>query len=507
MNFKKISEEWKWTAIGLVAIVGIAFAIRFINLTILPIFVDEAIYVRWAQVMAAEPTLRFLPLSDGKQPLYMWILMFLIKYFTDPLFIGRLLSIGTGIGTLLGIFTFSYLLFKNKVVSLFSSFLYAISPFSVFFDRMALVDSMLSMFGIWTAIFGYLTAKYKRLDFAMIAGFALGFASLTKSPAIFIALLLPTFYILNSWKGMWRLGITYIIAFVMYNVQRLGPNFSQLTSRTEDYILPLNHIFTKFFDPLIPHLKDFVVWLVSMGPLFIIPLVLIGIYAGFKKNFKETLVLITWVIVPVFIQAELGKTFTARYVYFIFPYLFILSGMVLLIQTKWLKTIGYMLTLIFILQAIKFDYYLLTNPEKANLPRGERSGYLEEWTAGQGIKEISEYLRTVESKNPGKQIVVGTEGYFGTLPDGLQLYLNDLPNIVIIGVGVIISDTPSSLQDAHKAGNKTYLIVNKSRFKGDFEKQGYKLIEKYPKGLRLSDSRQYILYGPQEELLFFELTK
>ena len=176
--------------------------------------------------------------------------------------------------------------------------------------------------------------------------------------------------------------------------------------------------------------------------------------------------------------------------------------MIFLIQIKWLKTMSYLLIILFIIQSSIFNFYLLTIPEKANLPRGERSGYLEEWTAGQGIKEISEYLRTVESKNPGKQIVVGTEGYFGTLPDGLQIYVNKLPNIVVIGVGVIIADTPQSLKEALEAGNRTYLVINKSRFKGNAEKLGFKLIASYPKGLRLTDSRQYYLYGPQEELLF-----
>src|SRR3989344_4563676 len=50
----------------------LASALRIWNLTSWPIFADESIYIRWSQVMRAEPSLRFLPLSDGKQPLYMW---------------------------------------------------------------------------------------------------------------------------------------------------------------------------------------------------------------------------------------------------------------------------------------------------------------------------------------------------------------------------------------------------------------------------------------------------
>lgn len=506
-SFKKVIQEWKWTILLFSIIFSVALGIRLYNLTILPVFVDEAIYVRWSQVMATEATLRFLPLSDGKQPFYMWILMFLIKFFENPLYAGRLISVVTGMGSLIGVFILSYLMFRSKKVSILASLIYCLSPFSVFFDRMALVDSMLSMFGIWTAIFGYLTARYKRLDLAMLTGFMLGFMALTKSPAIFVALLLPSFWLLSCWSSIWILGSTYLIAFGMYNILRLGPNFGLLSSRTADYVLPISHAWTNTLDPLIPHLKDFIVWLSSLGPLAIIPLALFGIYVGLNKHLKETLILILWVLVPVVVQAELGVTFTARYVYFAIPYLFILASLILLAQTKWIKILSYGLVVLFVIQSSVFNYHLLTNPETANLSRGERSGYLEEWTAGQGIKEISEYLINEEAKNSGKQIVVGTEGYFGTLPDGLQIYVNKKPNIIVIGVGVIITETPSSLKDAVKAGNKTYLIVNKSRFRADPEEQGLKLITKYPKALRLTDSDQYAKYGPQEELLFFEVTK
>ena len=67
----------------------------------------------------------------------------------------------------------------------------------------------------------------------MVTGFLLGFAVLTKSPAIFIALLLPSFWFLTNWKGIWRLGATYLIAFGIYNIQRLGPNFGMLLQGQE----------------------------------------------------------------------------------------------------------------------------------------------------------------------------------------------------------------------------------------------------------------------------------
>ena len=76
-----------------------------------------------------------------------------------------------------------------------------------------------------------------------------------------------------------------------------------------------------FFDPLVPHIKDFFVWLYSMGPITIVPIILIGIYFGLKKYMKETIILLIWVLVPVIVQSEFAKAFTARYIYFTLPYL------------------------------------------------------------------------------------------------------------------------------------------------------------------------------------------
>jgi len=195
-NWKlEIIREWRHAVIIGLVILFIALFLRLYNLTYLPIFVDEAIYIRWAQVMRAESTLRFLPLSDGKQPLFMWSIIPFLKIFSDPLFAGRFLSVLTGLGTMVGIFALVYYLFESRKAALVASFIYAISPFSVFFDRMVLVDSMLTMFGVWTFFFGVLTAKTLRLDFAMITGFSL----LTKSPALFFAILLPTTWILSDW--------------------------------------------------------------------------------------------------------------------------------------------------------------------------------------------------------------------------------------------------------------------------------------------------------------------
>lgn len=492
------------------AVVGIYF-LRFVHLTILPIFADEAIYIRWAQVMRAEETLRFLPLSDGKEPLFMWAIIPFFKIFADPLFAGRAMSVLTGFVSMVGIGFLSYLLFKNKRAALLAAFIYALSPFTFFFDRMSLVDSMLSMFGIWTFIFSYLAVTRNRLDLAMLAGFALGGAWLTKSSALFFALMLPFMVLFAKWDTKLKKNIliflksvslplvTILIGYGFYNILRLGPNFHLIASRNMDYVYPISHFLVSPLDPLKTFLIATARWIAVMGPWPVLVFGLIGLFVFWSKTWKQKIVLLIWFLVPIFAQSEFAKTFTARYILFSIPYLIILASSIVLYEfKKWQSILIYGVLAFFVVLSGIFDYYLITNPYKANLPRSERSGYLEEWTAGQGIKETADYLIKEEATHPDEKIVIGTEGYFGTLPDGLQMYLNNYPEITAIGVGLRFDNIPSPLVNSKAYGDKTYLLVNKSRFSGNAEYLGLKLVKEFPKAEKPN--------GTHDSLLLFEVT-
>ena len=367
----------------------IAFFLRIYNLTNLPIFVDEAIYVRWAQVMNAESTLRFIPLSDGKQPFYMWSVIPFLKIFSDPLFSARLLSVLTGVGAVIGVFASAYILLKSRKLALLSSFIYAILPFSIFFDRMALVDSMLAFFGIWIFFFGMLTAKTLRFDFALITGFVLGGALLTKSPAIFFTLLLPTTWLVGEWpkkrkkimQQVIKLGLllltTYIIGYAMFNILRLGPNFHLLKSRNLDYVHSFGHIFENPLDPFVPHFYSVLDWFARLGTWPLVILAVAGFIIGIKKKLKELMLLSTWFLVPLAAQMVYAKILTARYILFVIPYLVIISSLSFLVSSKKLKYVLVAIFVLFVFFAMKQNYYQLTNVERMNLSKGERSWYLE----------------------------------------------------------------------------------------------------------------------------------
>lgn len=488
-------------------VAALALFLRTYNIFSIPIFADEAIYLRWAQVMRAVSSLRFLPLDDGKQPLFMWLTIPFLKVIADPLLAGRTLSALCGLGTMIGIFLITRT-FTRPRTALFAAALYAFSPFTVFFDRMALVDSMLTLFGVWSLYFGILTASTLRLDYAMLTGFSLGFAYLTKSPGLFFLLLLPsTILVANvDKKGRWgRLGklvclwiVSWVIALGLYNILRLGPNFHMLALRNKDYVFSFSEVLKHPLDPTIAHFKEILEWSSKLLPATTLLSAVLGLILAFKKQSRFVLLLLVWVVGPLLVESAFAKTFTARYILFTLPPLFIFAAMI----TRSLKSKNALVfaSAFLFIPPLYIDYLLIQKPTIAPLPRVERSGYLEEWTSGTGIREIAQYVQKQKAENIKQGIVVGTEGYFGTLPDGLQIYLSDIPGIVVRGVGITITSVDSSLLDAKKAGNRVFLVVNSTRFKvPDPEKVDLKLVASYPKAVRIN--------GTQESLLLLELIK
>ena len=463
------------------------FSLRLPNLTLQPIFADEAIYIRWAQVMRAEPTLRFLPLTDGKTPLFMWATMPFLKIFPDPLFAGRFLSVMTGFLILVGVFLLARKIFGIKVGFL-SAFIYAVTPYTIFFDRMALVDSMLASFTIWAMYFALLVADRLRLDLAMILGYLLGGALLTKTPAMIHLLVLPVSIIGFKIKGKSRLVklitlwiVAVGIAIIMYNLLRLGPGFQMLSSRNNDYVFAPNELIGRPFDPFIPHFRDISDWFPKLLTWPVIGGLVVGIFSIIKSRNRLALVIFLWALIPMLVLMTFLRTFTARYLLFSIPPLLIIAAYGLERLSHSLKTIKIPAIILFlaVLPALHFDYQLLTNPPPDNLPKAETIGYFEDWTAGYNFEEIAKFL--IEKRKEGP-VVVGTEGYFGTLPDGLLIYL-DKENIQVVpGKSTVSAELVKTSEKI-----PTFYVANRNRVGTEVEHA--KLIKEYLKHKPL-DGRQ-----------------
>jgi len=509
MIFKEFMIKNKIFRIFLLFLIVIIFLFsRLQNLTAIPVFGDEAIYVRWAQIIKSEETLRFIPQTDGKQPLFMWINAVTSKVFSDPLVSGRIISIFAGLGIMVVLFLLTAIILSfnskekdifrflqqsfrdNFYPSIFTSLIYVLIPFTFFFDRMALADTLLSFFGVLSLFLVLLLSKFPRLDLSLILGFSLGLAWLTKSPAIyFVILCLATFIFLN-----WRQPklfvlpiISAIIGFLIYNILRLGPQFQMIALRNKDYIWTIQDFLKHPLDPLKPHLiNTFEIY----NHYLSLPLILLAIigFIFFIKNKKtkyqildtKYLILLCWWILPLIANCIFAKVFTARYILFTLPPLLVLISIFISKLIKKIPSIqikSVLLITVFIPNLI-FMFKLSTKPFTQKLPSSEQ-GYLIDWTSGWGIKSAYDYLY---QRSLISNVIVGTEGAFGTLPDGLQIYANKLPHFTIIGVGLGFSTLPANLVDAKNHGDEVYLLINKSRLKlNTAETDKLKLINSFSK--------------------------
>src|SRR3989344_5533705 len=96
-------------------------ATRPINLTLMPIFIDEANYLDWGWRETHTPNFLFYSLYDAKPPLVMWLFGLSQSAISDPLLAGRLVTVLFGLATLLGLY----------LISPFSSLIYVFVPIFV----------------------------------------------------------------------------------------------------------------------------------------------------------------------------------------------------------------------------------------------------------------------------------------------------------------------------------------------------------------------------------------
>ncbi len=269
-------------------------------------------------------------------------------------------------------------------------------------------------------------------------------------------------------------------------ILHLSPLYYLIGQRTPNFIFTPKEILSHPFDPFLGRFRDVTAWLWGYlsGPVFL--MVVAGAVVMLVKKWKHALFLGAYFLGPLLIEMEIAKGFTPRYFIFIAPFALIFAGYFIdyifqLIRSG-KKRVGLYIGLAALLLPVAiFEYQLLTNPQAAPIPQKEKEGYLEEWSAGYGIEQIADYLR-VQTVN-GEPITVGTEGLqgYGTLPDGLEVYLRGVNNIVVVGMGqrADIYNVPSDLI-SDSMMHKAYLVVNQSRL-WDTKNPTLHFIEGFPK--------------------------
>jgi hypothetical protein len=414
----------------LLAIIVCYAVSRLVGLTKLPIFNDEAIYIQWAVgVWRGDP---FAPLVDGKL-LHVWLCSLVVPFAANPLCAARAVSVVGGAMALYACFHVATRLYSRKA-GFIAATLYVICPFTLFYDRMALPDSLLSAFAALTLLWSIALVQDDRWYYTWLLGLSMAAAILCKIPGL-LTLPIPILTALLLAKlhrqGLARqLALSYCITVALTGLPIA--RIVLITHQYEKSILGENAatLVSQFW----VNIRTIYGWLWFYWTPPVVILAIVGLVFAMLKLKRESLVLAIASLLPILAFAAVSRILFARYVLLATVPALVLAAAVAVWVGDRIRLSGRsqflfgsdsfsILFLIVVgLFAWRVDWLLLTSPAAAPLPPAERYQYIEDWPSGYGVAEAADYLRRMARFTKRGMVVVHHE-FTGTTNFGLAVLL------------------------------------------------------------------------------------
>ncbi len=439
-----------------------------------PIFNDECFHLLWARMInqdwAANKWISITTPGAGKQPLFMWLTAFVMKFVENELLAGRLVSVFTGAATLAGVYLVARELYDRRAAVTASVF-YLFVPFMLFFDRMALMDSLLAACAIYVLYFSVRLAQGPggrgkpagvpvMVDQAGL-GLALGLAVMTKAngltlvlaPVLALTLLRPF-----RWRSFRMLVLPLMIAGACFGVLLMAPDgFRSMFMTTQIMTYPLAEIVRLPVGEWSSQAAKYLGWMRAYlgGPFIFLVLVLFATRLVKSRDRRDIYLAGVFSVLVAFFLVTV-KVSVSRYIVFIIPWLLVLAGGLLgetvreglgvlgSRPTGWRHTLGAwggalaLVVVLVLAPALVFDYHLWTDPSKAGFPdQGpyvhEADMYVQGDGAGFGYAEAFARLKAAAARVPEGQrlTVLGTPGW-GESVEPVRIWLSLEPRINLV---------------------------------------------------------------------------
>jgi 4-amino-4-deoxy-L-arabinose transferase-like glycosyltransferase len=323
----RIKDEWKLAILYLATRIG--------TLLVYPIFNDEAIYLRWGRLMTEVPGFFWHSLThDGKMPLLIWIWGYLAKLGGDTLIWGRLLSVGLGGLTLLGLVKLGELI-GDKKTGKWAALIYILWPMSWWFDRLALMEAALGCGVVWLVYCWLRTIKEESLNWAAATGVIMAGLLWVKQSSLIVILSLGLVWLvlaLRKQGKQWGLVIITAMCFLSLMAPLLAaPSLKKLDARNAASVYTPNELISGGFRDLGKHGLEIIGLTVGFGSWWILGLA--GLRLKKEKSLAKWLLVLGLVANGLFWL--LARDLNARYVY---PQVLLLLPVAVLgWQQWWLK--------------------------------------------------------------------------------------------------------------------------------------------------------------------------
>lgn len=496
-----------WMLISLLFLVS-----RFLALQALPVFADEAIYLRWAQLITHSKDYLFFALNDGKPPLFIWSLLPGLFLKLNPLWVGRSISALSGLITwwISDQIIVELSQPKQKTLARFANALIMLlAPFWFFQQRMALMDMMLTMWiaGSWWGLiklnqtFNSTKSNRKhhwtKLIFLLTAGLGWGLALWTKTPAIFWA---PAFVVLAYWQPLWQkkfkplptrtlaFGTAGALGLGFFALLKISPAFGSLFGRSSDFTFTLTEVLQGQWRTGLDNIGRGLRWLSAYLRPEVLSLPFMALLLSrHRQKHWQIMILGSFFFLPL---AIFGRTLHPRYFFPVALFVTISAALFIteiknyLVKAKqeaaWL--IAWLLVGSFAIASLRFILFAYFTPDQIPFVLADREQYLTEWSSGHGLAQVRD--RAIEYVNQNQQqLTIVTEGSFGTLPDGLLMYFDQRPEIRYLRIEGLaqypVKEIPEWVWEEAR-DHQTWLVVNSHRLELPVEQQNQlKLIMEY----------------------------
>ncbi|HEM62005.1 MAG TPA: phospholipid carrier-dependent glycosyltransferase, partial [Chloroflexi bacterium] len=490
---KSIPKEW-WLLLALY------LATRLTNLMVLPVFLDEARHIRVVQHLDLAQDFLSPLQHDSPKLVLDWITAGSLTLLPDPVASARIGSVAAGALGILGLYLVGKDLYSARIASLAAA-LYVISPLMLFHERMLLADVMLNTCGLYVLLFSLLVLNKGGAIHGVALGMFMALAVLSKLPGAFYLIVPLVVWALLHRTKVRALAVRILPAYCTAALILAPVLLHPLGARLFNEIA-LKTIATSEAPTISGWVSLFVhnaaEALPGVGAYLTLPVVVVcalSLVLALALRNKQGLLL--WATGAVPVVALLGSSSG-----FLPPRYFLFAASPVLLCAAWSidrlsraappllcraglfrsqtsllrrATTAVCLSLLVAisLQAAKFDYYVVTHPSQAPLPRIDRLEYIQGWSSGYGIPEAVRWFRNRAMR---QQLAVITDPSDIIGLDGLLIYLHDNSRITTLGENL---EEPVQ---ATALGAETYVVLG-SVPHPDFQllNPSAELVASYPK--------------------------
>ena len=436
---------------SLIAFSGLSllyFLTRLYKLKELPLFTDESTYIRWAQIIAEDPSQFLLSLHiDAKQPLFYWINALTVFLFDDPLMSIRIISVFSGFLTAVAVYYIARLI-HSESAGIVALLLYIFTPYMLIHNRIGIVASLLSMFTTYTLLTCLIISRSeeRRKKHFLFLGLFLTGAFLTKTTALLYFLLVPpVIYTLcgirKANKILYYFFISYSVAFFIIAAINYGvspPGEANPLFYQNRFFLTIGELISFPFHLWWKNACILGGYIYSYLTLPIFLLVALSLLFAIRYKNRTYFVLYLWFLFPVIVLILIGQILFSRYIVFSIPPALVIASISMLYfreksgekfnKIKGNKLLANGVIALFFIPMILLDYGVIMHPVKADFIEQDHFQYVSGWPSGYGIKETVEYLK---GKAKEKPLTLFLTTIWGHPNDSLTLYLKNEPNIKI----------------------------------------------------------------------------